>query len=187
MNVLDALGSRRTVRQYDPAYAIPRGVLDALADVVLDSPTARNAQELDLVVVASRARLDALAKIAFDSWGPELQEGFRKRAQTHGVANVVTCDAPAVFFFVENERAKGLPRVGIDAGIQSMALMAAARAFGYGTMCLGALLWGNKTGLEAALGIPPGSLAMAVAVGKPRDGPLLLLEKTRLCSARYLE
>jgi nitroreductase len=187
MNVLDAIRSRRTVRQYDPSYSIPREHLDVLIEVALDSPTARNAQELDLVVLANRAKIDAALKITFDSWTPELQGNFLKRKETHGVTNVLSCDAPVIFFFVENERAKDLPVVGVDAGIQSMAVMAAARAFGYHTMCLGALLWGNKAGLEEFLGIQSGALVMALAVGKPIDGPLVIGEKTRLTKARFIE
>jgi hypothetical protein len=69
----------------------------------------------------------------------------------------------------------------------SMVLMAAARHFGYHTMCLGALQWGDRDGLEAFLGIPKGHMAMALAVGKPKDGPLVLMPKTRLCKARFIE
>jgi hypothetical protein len=54
-------------------------------------------------------------------------------------------------------------------------------------MCLGALLWGNKAGLEAFLGIPEGRLAMALAVGKPIDAPLVLPDKKRLCKATFIE
>jgi nitroreductase len=187
MNVLDAITSRRTVRQYDPTYSIPREHLDVLVEVALDSPTGRNSQELDLVVLTNRAKIDAALKITFDSWAPELQANFLKRKESHGVTNVLSCDAPVIIFFVANERAKDLPFVGIDAGIQSMAVMAAAREFGYHTMCLGALLWGNKAGLEEFLGVPSGALVMALAVGKPRDGPLVLMPKTRLTKATFIE
>jgi nitroreductase len=187
MNVLEAIRSRRTIRQYDPTYTIPPEHLNVLIEVALDSPTGRNAQELDLVVLTNREKIDAALKITFDSWAPELQANFSKRTATYGVKNVLSCDAPAIFFLVANERAKDLPFVGIDAGIQTEAIMLAARAFGYHTMCLGALLWGNKAGLEQFLGIPEGALVMAVAVGKPIDGKLIVSDKQRLTKARIIE
>jgi hypothetical protein len=30
-------------------------------------------------------------------------------------------------------------------------------------------------------------MVMALAVGKPKDGPLVLAPKTRLCKARFIE
>jgi nitroreductase len=188
MNVLDALTSRRSVRQYDPTDTIPADVLQQLIDIALDtSPTARNRQEIDLLVVADRAKIDAALKITFDSWPADQQAGWNARRQTHGCKNVVSCDCPAIFFFVANERAAGFDWTDFDAGVMSMALMAAARHFGYHTMCLGALRWGDRDGLEAFLGIPKGHMVMALAVGKPIDGPLVLMPKTRLCKARFIE
>jgi nitroreductase len=187
MNAIDALKSRRTIRQYDATYTIPPEHLNQLIEIALDSPTGCNAQELDLVVLTNRAKIDAALKITFDSWPAEKRANWNKRKETYGVANVVSCDAPCIFFFVVNERAADLPFADIDAGIMTMAVMAAARAFGYHTMCLGALQWGDKAGLEAFLGIPAGKLAMALAIGKPVDGPLIIAEKQRLAKARFID
>jgi nitroreductase len=187
MDILEALRTRRTVRQFDPTYSIPRAHIDRLIEIALDAPTGGDKQELDILVVTDRSKIDAATKISFDSWPSERTDRWNGRRAQYGVSNVVSCDASALFFFVVNDRGVGLPFTDIDAGIKSMAVMIAARGFGYHTMCLGALQWGNKAGLEAFLGIPEGRMAMALAVGKPKEGELILAEKKRLCKAIFIE
>lgn len=186
MNVLDALATRRTIRQYDPTYKIPKDVLDKLVAVGLDSPTARDAQGIDLVVVTNLEKIDELTKISFDSWDEERKKGWNERVETYGVKNVVSCDAPCLIFFVNNGNA--VPHfLGVDAGIMTMAIMAACREFDLHSMCIGAMTWGNKAGVEKALGVPEGSLVMVLAIGKARDCELILKKKERKCHARYIE
>jgi nitroreductase len=185
MDVIEALKTRRTVRQYDATYTIPRDHLERLIDAALNAPTGGDLQELDILVLADRAKIDAATKISFDSWPVATTDRWNGRHAQYGVANVVSCDASAIFFFVANERAATVPFSDIDAGIQAMAVMAAARGFGCHTKCLGALQWGNKARLEAFLGIPEGRMAMALAVGEPKDRPLVLPDKQRLCNAPF--
>jgi hypothetical protein len=59
-----------------------------------------------------------------------------------------------------------------------MALMAAAPHYGYHTMCLGALRRGDRDVVEAALGIPKGHMAMALAIGRPVDTPSSLVRNS---------
>jgi nitroreductase len=187
MDLLEALRTRRTIRQFDPIYTIPREHLDRLIEVALDSPTGGNTQELDIVVVTDRSKIDSATKITFDSWPSDRTDRWNGRRTQYGVSNVVSCDASAIFFFVANERGLKFQFIEFDVGIQAMAVMIAARGFGYHTMCLGALKWGDKAGLEAFLGIPEGRMVMALAVGKPIEGELILAEKKRLCKAVYIE
>ena len=184
MNVLDALNSRRTVRQYDATYTIPEDVLKQIVDCGLDSPTGCDMQGIDLVVVTDRAKIDEATGITFRSFDEARQERWNMRKQDYGVKNVVSCDASCVIFLVANERAGEF--VNVDAGIMTMAMMAAARNFDLHTMCLGALLWGDKAGLEKCIGAPEGKLVMALAIGKAKEGPLLLKDKERKCKATYI-
>ena len=108
------------------------------------------------------------------------QNDFNKRKSKLGVTNVITCDAPCVIFLVKNERADPT-FTQIDTGIVSMAIMVAARDAGLETMCLGSLLWGDKSKTEELIGIGKGKLAMAVAIGKARsdhqEGPKKVIAK----------
>lgn len=186
MNVLEALATRRTIRQYDPTYKIPKDILEKLVSVGLDSPTARDAQGIDLVVVTNPEKIEEVTKISFDSWDEDRRKGWSERVQTYGVKNVVSCDATCLFFFVNNGNA--VPNyVGVDCGIMTMAIMAACREFNLHSMCIGAMTWGNKAGVEKAIGVPWGSLIMVLAVGKAREGQLILKDKERKCHARFIE
>ena len=185
MDVLEALKTRRTIRQYEPDFAIPKDQLEQIVNIALDSPTGRNSQGIDLVVCTNRAKLDETTKIAFDSWDETRRTNWLKRKDDYGVKNVVTCDASCIIYLVSNERADQ-QFLNIDAGIISMSIMAAARAFNLHTMCIGALLWGNKSGVEKSIGVKEGSLVMAVAIGKAREN-FKVSDKKRLCSARYIE
>lgn len=185
MNVIEALETRRTIREYDSEYKIPQDVLGKIVDVALDAPTGCNNQPIDLLVVTNRDTIDRATKITFDSWPEEKRNNWNKRKEQYGVKNVVSCDASCIIFLVSNERADQ-DFVQIDAGIISMAIMTAARNFDLHTMCLGALLWGNKAGLEECLGIPQGKMVMAVAVGKAKPN-FQLKDKERICKATYIE
>jgi nitroreductase len=187
MNIVDALKSRRTVRQYDPTYTIPSDVLNELIDLALTSPTGMNAQEVDLVVLTDRAKIDSATGVTFNSFPPEQKAHWNKRKVEYGVTNVVSCDASAIFLFVKNERAEGHPFPDFDAGGMTTAIMAAARKFGLHTMCLGALQFGDRAGFEREVGIAPGAFIYGLAVGKPINGPLKLLDKGRKCKATFIE
>jgi nitroreductase len=184
MEVADALRARRTVRQYDPDYVIPKDVLNQLVELALDAPTGKNLQEIDLIVVTNRAKIDEISQITFNNLPPPVQKHFADRVSELGVKNVVTGDASALILLVSNER-RDTQFLQIDAGIISMAIMAAAPNFGLGTMCLGCVVLPNGHAVEAAVGAPQGSLIVGIALGKPRDD-LKLANKARLAKATII-
>ena len=186
MDVFEALETRRTVRQYQPDYTIPKEDLQKIVDIALNSPSGMNLQGIDLLVCTNRDKIDEATMVIFKSWDETRQERWNNRKVEYGVKNVVSCDASCIIFLVKNERADP-SFLEVDAGIMTMTIMEAARHFELQTMCLGALLWGDKPGLEKCLGIEEGNLIMAVAIGKPKDEPLKLAEKKQLCKATYIE
>jgi nitroreductase len=182
---LAALLRRRTIRQYEPDYVIPKDVLDQIVNAALLSPTAKNAQDIDLVVVTNKAFLDTLSEASASTWPQNLKDLFATRTAEYGVKNVVICDAPVVIFLVKNDRADPL-LVGIDAGIVSQSIIVAAQEFGLDSMCLGIFLCGEPAKVEALLKIPTGSLVMAVAIGKAKPNPKVA-DKAVLAKATYIE
>jgi nitroreductase len=185
VDVLEALRSRRTVRQYVPDYVIPRDVLTQIVDLALDAPTGKNCQEIDLVVVTNRAKIDEISQSTSDAFSPDRRQNFDNRRSEYGVTNVVTCDASALILLYANGRAES-EFAQVDAGIILMVIMSAARQFGLSTMCLGVLLYGGKAAVETAVGIPPGSLLMALAIGKSKENPKLL-DKKRIAKATIID
>jgi nitroreductase len=182
---LAALLHRRTVRQYDPTYEIPKDVLHKIVDAALLSPTANNKQSIDLIVVTNKAVISSTSKAIYATWPAELKANFAKRTADLGVEDVVTCDAPCVIFLVKNERQVS-KFVDIDSGIMVQSIIVAAQEFGLESMCVGVYLWGEPATVEDILKIPKGSLSMAVAIGKPKPNPFLL-DKAVICKATYIE
>lgn len=187
MDVLEALKTRRTIRQYNDTYAIPKEILQEIVDAGLDSPTARDLQAINLVVVTNREKIDEITKVSYDSWPEERQKVFDARIDDLGIKNTISGDASCIVFLIQDKEKANPLFIGVDAGIMTMAMMTAARRFDLHTMCLGCLLWGDKAGVEKKLGVPDDSLIMALAIGKARDGPIVIRDKTRKCSASWIE
>ena len=185
MNALEALQKRRTFRNYDPNWTCPKDVLEQIVNTALDSPSGCNYQGIDLVVITNRDKLNAIEKTVLGGWSEEQQKGWDSRHEEYGVKNVLTCDAGVLFLLVKNANAKD-DFLQIDAGIMTQTIMTAAMNFGLGSMCIGAMLWGDKSRVEAEVGIPKGSLVMAVAIGKVLPNPKLN-EKVRTCKVTYIE
>jgi nitroreductase len=181
MEVLDALRARRTVRQYVPDYVIPADVLQELVSLGLDAPTGKNCQEIDLIVVTNKAKIDEISRLTLEGFAPEHRAGFQTRISELGVTNVVTCDASAVIVLVSNER-RDTEFLQVDAGIVAMTIMTAAPNFGLATMCLGCMIRGGKAKIEEAIGAEPDSLIIGLAIGKAKENPKVA-DKTRVAKA----
>ena len=187
VSVIDALENRRTIRQYDPEYSIPKETIDKIMHIAQLSPTACDFQGQDYIVVTNKSKLEKLEKIIIESL-PEndFKKHFVERRERHGVKNVVTCDAPCVVLIVKNERADE-NWVKIDAGIASMSIMMAARSFGIETMCLGVVAMDcTRDKCEELFGVKKGGMILGVALGKPR-GELKLHEKKIKSKVTYDE
>ena len=158
---------RRTVRQYDKDFVIPKADLEKIAEAAWNAPTAMNYQEHDLIFVTDRKKLQKITDTLMEHWPQEFQNAFNTRPKDLGVTNVVSCDASCVVFFVKNERYNELWSQ-IDAGTVAMAIMVEAKELGYDSCCLGSVIYGDTSHVEKVLGIPKGSLALGVAIGKRR-------------------
>ena len=183
ISVLEALERRRTVRNYDPDYIIPKEQIDAIMKAAQLSPTACNYQGEDFIVVTNKEKLSELEKVILSC--PPDRPHFRERRERHGVKNVVTCDAPVVVLIVKNERASE-EWIRIDAGIASMSIMLAAQHFGIESMCLGVIATKyTQEKCEELFGLKKGSLILGVALGKPKSEPTFP-EKKIQCKVSYL-
>jgi nitroreductase len=184
VDVFDTLARRRTVRQYVPDYAIPREILTEIVDLALDSPTGRNLQEIDLVVITNRAKIDEISRLTLDNFPPNLQTLFASRPQELGVTNTVTCDGSALILLVTNDQGDS-EFVKVDSGIVLMTIMTAAVRFGLASMVLGAVCFA-KDAIETALGLKTGSLLIGIVLGKARPDAVIK-EKKRIGVASVLE
>ena len=53
-SVLDVLKYRRTIRNYDPDYQIPKEQLDEILNAAQISPTSKDLQEIDFIVLRNK-------------------------------------------------------------------------------------------------------------------------------------
>ena len=156
---LAALERRRTIRNYDPDWQIPKDQMDKIMNAAQLSPTACNFQGQDYIVVTNKEKLAKLEKIIIDSL-PDL--------------------------IVKNERANE-DWIKIDAGIACMSIIMAAQNFGIESMCLGVVAMKcTQDKCEELFGLKKGSLLLGVALGKPK-GELKLHEKDIKSKVSYVE
>ena len=102
----------------------------------MNSPTAINLQEHDLIVITNKEKISSIDKTIFPLCPPAFQERFKKRQEEFGTINPVTYDCSALILIVENERVQ--EKWGnLDAGILSMGIMIAAEGLGYNSVALG--------------------------------------------------
>ena len=182
---IETLLSRRSVRSYDINYEIPQDTLHKIVEAVMNSPTAMNCQDYNLVVCTSREKLFALANSVMSRGEESMKERFLERQKQSGVSNPVTYDAPCVIFLEKNERATG-KFTEIDAGIISMAIMIAAKAEGLDSVCLGCIGVGLTEEIENILELQHGKCVIAVALGKAKEG-CHIVDKKIISSVKYVK
>jgi len=181
METLEALNTRRSVRNFDPSFVIPKEDLEKIVTASLNSPTARNLQEHDLIVITNKEKIASVDKTVFPLCPPAFQERFKKRQEEFGTVNPVTYDCSALFLIVENERVQ--EKWGnLDAGILSMGIMIAAEGLGYKSVALGIIA---RPEVEKLLGLDK-KLVIGVAIGKPKE-KVNIHPKENLRKVKYID
>ena len=181
MEALEALNTRRSVRNFDPSFVIPKEDLDKIIKAALNSPSAMNLQEHDLIVITNKEKIAEIDKTVFPSCPQKFQERFKKRQEEFGTINPITYDCSALVLIVENERVQ--EKWGnLDAGILSMGLMIAAEGLGYHSVALGIIALPQ---VEKLLGLDK-KLVLGVAIGKSKE-KVNIHPKETLRKVKYIE
>jgi nitroreductase len=156
METWDAIRSRRNVRAYT-SRTIPREHLHQVLEAARRSPSARNWQPWDFVVVTDRSRLTSLARV----W----------RGAGHVARSAATVALIAPVPRDEHERAL----LHFDLGQATMSLMIAATDLGIGS---GHASVEDQDLARSILGFPEGRFcAYLVALGYPADRELKPIER----------
>ena len=180
--ILDVLKYRRTIRNYDPDYQIPKEQLDEILHAAQISPTSKDLQEVDFIVLRNKDKLNEIEKVILNDLPEQGRKNFEERRKIYGVKNVVTCDAPVLILLIRNERKEKF--VDVDGGIAAMSIIMAAQHFNIESMCLGVITRFPK--VEEILGLEKGSLILGVALGKMKGTPVLK-DKTIKSKISYID
>lgn len=150
MDTWDAIRSRRNVRRYQ-SRSIPEEDLDRILEAGRRTPSSRNRQRWDLVVVTDRGQLAELATV------------WRGAGHVAGSAATIALVAPAT-----NDQAEARS-IAYDLGQLTMSLMLAAADVGIGSAHASVA---DQTRARAVLGLPEDRVcAYLVALGYPADRP----------------
>lgn len=181
---IQTLLDRRSIRAYDPTYEIPKDVLSKIVQAALNSPTALNRQDIDLVVCTNRQKLQTLADEVMKSGQESMRERFKDRQKKSGVTNPVTYDCPCVIFLTKNERAT--ESTSVDAGIIAMSIMIAAKAEGLDSVCLGSVKMGLNEKTESLFDLKAQDTVVGVGLGKAKEGAEIV-HKDIIAKVKYVE
>ena len=168
-SILEALKHRRTIRNYDPDFQIPKEQLDEILYAAQIAPTSKDLQEVDLIVLRNKEKLNKIEQVILKEFPEEMKKKFEERRQIYGVKNVITCDAPLVILLIRNERKEKF--VDVDGGIAAMSIIMAAQHFNLESMCLGIITRFPK--VEEILGLQKDSLILGVALGKIKGNQVI--------------
>jgi nitroreductase len=158
MNTLDAMRSRRNVRNFKD-QAIPAKDLDQILEAARRTPSSNNEQRWDFVVVTDRDQLKELAKVWRGAW------------QVAGSAATIGLVAPKA----PDEHVR--ESIQYDLGQVTMTIMLAAADLGIGT---GHAWVQDQKQAQNVLGFPDDRfLAWLIALGYPADGPLKPIENLK--------
>lgn len=158
MDTIETLHARRNVRRYTDE-SIPEGDLRAILEVGRRSPSSKNMQRWDFVVVTEREQLKALSQV------------WRGSHMVADSAATVALIAPV------SEDPHIINSVNFDLGQAAMAMMTAAAALGIGSC----QTWVEDQDLaRQVLGHPEDRMcAWLVALGYPADRPLRPMKKPK--------
>jgi nitroreductase len=156
VETLEAIESRRQVRAY-AEQPIERDALERVVRAGARSPSARNRQRWDFVVVTDREQLARLSRV------------WRGAAWVGGAAAAIALVVPATDDPGEREG------IRFDLGQAVMSMLLAATDLGLGSGQAGCE---DQDLARAVLGLPADrECAMLVAVGVPADGPVHRLRR----------
>jgi nitroreductase len=147
METWNAILSRRDVRSFEPR-PIPPADLDQILEAARRTPSSRNTQPWDFVVITDRDRLQALARVWRGAW--------------HVAGSVATIALVAP----DGDRSS----VQYDLGQVTMSIMLAAAALGIGS---GHALVTDHDLAASILGLPSDRFCpWLIPLGYPSNGPL---------------
>ena len=162
--VISAIMGRRSIRKYQDK-AVPRELLQKVAECGIHAPNAMNAQKWEVRIVDSPEYIDGVTKL--------FQEKYPDVAARNTYFKNVFRNAPAIICVAGD----GGRFSDVNCGLMGENMMLAAYSLGLGTCCLGGPVdfLMNEASAKPyydALGFPEGySMCYILAIGWPEEEP----------------
>jgi nitroreductase len=172
METMDAIRSRRAVREYTDAK-VERAVVERLVDAAVLAPSAMNLQPWAFAALVDRKRVSEYSE-RIKSWllanfsETSLDPSLREHIQTEGFS--VFHGAPALVLILAKS---SLPQAVEDCCLAVQNLMLAARDEGLGTCWIGlARPWLNLPSTKREIGLPEHfEIVAPIILGHPTAWP----------------
>lgn len=161
---IDAINKRRSCRKFNPSKPVATKDLEQISLFAKSSPTGRDAQPFDILIVTKPEVIKSAAQDTFDSLPAEIKTKFGPSFNWESIFY----HAPAVFFIYE-ARELSPDCTKWDLGIVTQSILNAASYYGYQATTIGLVTHGDSKKLKSDLGFPPESSVIAVIVGVPAD------------------
>ncbi|EAX85619.1 nitroreductase family protein [Trichomonas vaginalis G3] len=161
---ISAIEACRSIRCYDPEYAIPKEDIEKILKAASNAPSTLNCQDIDFVVITNKKVLQDINDQVFDNLKPQVQQRYIDRQIRYHTSQKIMYDCSACILLVKNERATGMEQV--NAGIALMAILTAATELGLASVPMGILV---RPEVEKICNLPQGSLVVGLGFGKARS------------------
>jgi len=157
MEVFDAINKRRTIRRF-LEKEIPFEALEKCVEAARLSPTAKNLQPLEFVVVHEKENRKKLLELV--TFGGTVKEKGMKKGEE-----------PKAFIIVLVNRKRAESYSGNDAGIAVQSIVLTAFEQGIGSCIMGAI---DREKIRNLLEIPENfEIAIAIALGYPGEKSII--------------
>jgi nitroreductase len=104
---LELISLRRTCRQFDPNYIIPKNIIEQILKAGQSSQSGYNNQGINCHCMTKKEKIDSIIENLLKTWKPISFKIKKQRMKDYNVKNVVTADATSLFLLYKNQRASG--------------------------------------------------------------------------------
>ena len=77
-SILEALKHRRTIRNYDSDYQIPKEQLDEIWNAAQIAPTSKDLQEVDFIVLRNKEKLNQIEQVILMNFLKKQEKNLKK-------------------------------------------------------------------------------------------------------------
>ncbi len=157
MGTYQLILKRRTIRRFQ-SKAVPFSVLKKSVNAARLSPSARNAQPLDFVIVNEKTQLQRMNEAVY--FGGAVKQKGRVKGE----------EAKAFIAIIANKEKSDQKYIGMDVGIAAEAIVLTAAEQGIGSCIMGSI---QRERIKGILGIANEfEVPLVIALGYPKEKPV---------------